>query len=187
MSKNKSNNKLTHDIKIKIRNLYVQGLDEDDGKRKTFTLDQLHKRFNVAKSTLYRVAQQENWKVEKEKFQQSYLAELDAERTKTLTEESKRFDINSLNIAKALIATVGQNIKKNNININNNKKELIPTQLHALANTALAAQKVAKLALGETTENVNLNANIQDEAFREVMELLDSVADTRESNSKPIH
>jgi len=47
---------------------------------------------------------------------------------------------------------------------------------------------LAKLALGETTENVNLNANIQDEAFREAMELLDTVADgRREGNDKAIH
>jgi len=86
------------------------------------------------------------------------------------------------------MATVGQNIRKNTSNINEDKKNFQPTQINALASAALSAQRLAKLALGETTENVNLNANIQDEAFREAMELLDTVADgRREGNDKAIH
>ena len=86
------------------------------------------------------------------------------------------------------MATVGQNIRANTDNINNGSKHFQPSQLNALANAALASQKLAKLALGETTENVNLNANIQDEAFREAMELLDSIADgRRESDDKAVH
>jgi hypothetical protein len=188
MSKKTSNTKLTNDKKIKIRNLYVQGMSDEQGNRTTYTLDQLYKEHNVAKSTLYRVAQKENWKLERDKFQEKYLADLDAQRTKDLTEESKKFDINSLNLAKALMATVGQNIRSNTENINNGNKHFQPSQLHALANAALASQKLAKLALGETTENVNLNANLQDEAFREAMDLLDSIADgRRESDDKAVH
>jgi hypothetical protein len=188
MSKKTANTKLTNDKKLKIRNLYVQGISDEQGNRTTYTLDQLYKDHNVAKSTLYRVAQKENWKLERDKFQEKYLADLDAQRTKDLTEESKKFDINSLNLAKALMATVGQNIRANTDNINNGSKHFQPSQLNALANAALASQKLAKLALGETTENVNLNANIQDEAFREAMELLDSIADgRRESDDKAVH
>ena len=188
MSKNSKNKKLTDDLKTEIRNLFVQGFNDEEGDRKTYTLEELHKKFNVAKSTLYRTAQRENWKQEREMFQQKFLAELDAERTKSLAEESKKFDINSLNLAKALMATVGQNIRKNTSNINEDKKNFQPTQINALASAALSAQRLAKLALGETTENVNLNANIQDEAFREAMELLDTVADgRRKGNDKAIH
>lgn len=188
MSKNSKNNKLTADLKIEIRNLFVQGINEDNGTRKTYTLDELYKQYNVAKSTLYRVAQQEGWRLERDKFQQKYIAELDAERTKNLTEESKKFDINSLNLAKALMATVGQNIRKNTANINAGSKNFQPSQLNALASAALSAQRLAKLALGETTDNVKLDANLQDEAFREAMELLDTVADgRRKGNDKAIH
>ncbi len=69
------------------------------------------------------------------------------------------------------------------------KKGMIPSQLNALANAALNAQKIAKLALGETTENLNINANIQEaDAFREAMELLDSVAEQRrEANDSSVH
>jgi len=188
MSKKSTTNKLTTDLKLEIRNLYVQGISNEEGTRKTYTLDELYKKHNVAKSTLYRVSQKENWKVEREQFQQRYLADLDVERTRNLTEESKKFDLNSLNLAKALMATVGQNIRTNTENINNGAKNFLPHQLNALAGAALSSQRLAKLALGENTENVNINANIHDEAFREAMELLDTVADgRRESNNKPIH
>ena len=80
-------------------------------------------------------------------------------------------------------------MNRNAIDISEGKQGLVPTQVNALANAAVTAQRLAKLALGEATENMNLNANIQDtEAFRSAMELLDSVAEQRrESNSKSIH
>ncbi len=188
MAKKTTYKKLTNDLKSEIRVLFVQGFDDESGNRKTYTLEELALKFNIAKSTLYRNAQKDDWKIQREQFQQKYLAELDAERTKNLTEESKKFDINSLNLAKALMATVGQNIRKNTANINSGSKNFQPSQINALASAALSAQRLAKLALGETTENVNLNANIQDEAFREAMELLDTVADgRREGNDKAVH
>jgi len=64
-----------------------------------------------------------------------------------------------------------------------------PSGIAQLSQATSIAQKVAKLALGEATHNMNLNANIQDtDAFREAMELLDSVAEQRrESNDKAVH
>ena len=87
------------------------------------------------------------------------------------------------------MATVGQGIRRNTEEINQGNLGLPPTQLNALANTALTAQKIAKLALGETTENVNLNANFKEaDAFREAMELLDTVAEQRrEANDSSVH
>jgi len=186
--KKKTYQKLTNDLKSEIRVLYVQGFDDESGNRKSYTLDELALKFNVAKSTLYRNAQKDNWKLQREQFQQEYLSELDKQRQKDLTEESKRFDTNSINLARALLTTVGQNLAKNNQELNEGKKGFIPSQLHALANAALSAQRLAKLALGEVTHNVEINGNLQNEAFREAMELLDSVADRRrEGNDQPVH
>ena len=180
--------KLTDDLKSEIRILYVQGFDDESGNRKTYTLDELALKFNIAKSTLYRNAQQDNWKAQREQFQQEYLIGLDKQRQKDLTEESKKFDTNSINLAKALLTTVGQNLARNNQELNEGKKGMIPSQLHALANAALSAQRLAKLALGEVTHNVEINGNLQNNAFREAMELLDSVADRRrESDDQPVH
>jgi len=189
MTKKTRNLKLTDTLKLKIRNEFVQGITDDSGARVVFTLEELHKKHKVAKSTLYRVANKENWKHEKEQFQAEYLHKLDVERSKNLTEESKKFDNTSLNLAKALMATVGQNIRKNTDDINGGKKGFIPSQINALANAALSAQRLAKLALGETTHNVELNANITEErAFRDAMELLDEVARTKQqADDKSLH
>ena len=181
-------NKLSNDLKNEIRILYVQGFDDETGNRKTYTLEELALKFKVAKSTLYRNAQQDDWKTQREQFQQEYLINLDKQRQKDLTEESHKFDTNSINLAKALLTTVGQNLAKNNHELNEGKKGFIPSQLHALANAALSAQRLAKLALGEVTHNVEINGNSQNSAFREAMELLDTVADKRrEGNDQPVH
>tara|TARA_R100000152_G_C6738365_1_gene162328 strand:- start:66 stop:632 length:567 start_codon:yes stop_codon:yes gene_type:complete len=188
MAKKSKYNKLSNDLKNEIRLLFVQGFDDDSGNRKTYTLEELALKFNIAKSTLYRNAQQDDWKMQREQFQQEYMYELDTQRKKDLTEESKRFDTNSINLAKALLTTVGQNLAKNNQELNEGKKGLIPTQLNALANAALSAQRLAKLALGEVTHNVEINGSIQNNAFREAMELLDTVADgRRKGDDKAIH
>jgi hypothetical protein len=71
------------------------------------------------------------------------------------------------------------------MDINEGKKSLFPSQINALANTAFTAQRLAKLALGEITHNVNINANIQQEAFREAMELLDELEAAKRDSSLP--
>jgi len=189
MSKKSTTTRLTDTIKLKARNDFVQGIDDEEGVKNMPTLDELAKKYKLAKSTLYRVAKKESWKIEKEKFQAKYMAKLDQERVKNLHEESKKFDTTSLNIAKSLMVTVGQSISLNAQEKQQGKKGLPPNQLNALANTAIQAQRLAKLALGEATHNMNLNANIQEaDAFREAMELLDSVAEQRrESNDQAIH
>ena len=189
MSKKTTTTRFTDTLKLKARNDYVQGIDNEEGAKNMPTLDELAKKYKVAKSTLYRVAKKEAWKVDRERFQIQYMAKLDKERVKNLHEESIKFDTTSLNIAKSLMVTVGQAINTNALDKQQGKKGLPPNQLNALANTAIQAQRLAKLALGEATDNMNLNANIQDaDAFREAMELLDSVAEQRrESNDKAVH
>ena len=73
------------------------------------------------------------------------------------------------------------------------RQQGVPTMttqmLNQIATASLQAQKLGKLALGESTENMRLNAEVTDtDAFREAMELLDSVAEQRrESDDKAVH
>ena len=87
MATKTANKKLTDALKLQIRNEYVQGIDDESGERVLFTLDELYKKHKVAKSTLYRAANKESWKVERERFQQQYLSKLDQERAKNLSVE----------------------------------------------------------------------------------------------------
>jgi hypothetical protein len=153
MNKKSRNVKLTDTLKALMRNEFVQGIQDEKGLVRYPTLEELHKVHKVAKSTLYRVANKENWKFEREKYQQELVAK--------------------------------QAINKNAMDINEGKKSLFPSQINALANTAFTAQRLAKLALGEITHNVNINANIQQEAFREAMELLDELEAAKRDSSLP--
>ena len=176
--------KLTPTLKEKIRNMYVQGEETAQGTRTLYTLDHLATENKIGKSTLYRYAKNENWKMQHERFQEEYLSELDSSRRKEMVGESKKFDTTTLNISKALLGQVGQIIKKAQ-----SEDKFTPNLLNTLAEATYKVQRVAKLALGEATENMNLNAKINDtDAFREAMELLDEVAEQRrEADGSPLH
>ena len=61
-----------------------------------------------------------------------------------------------------------------------NQKGLSPSQILTLSNAAMVAQKMAKLALGESTANINVNADIKENtSFRRAMELLDELEDAK--------
>jgi sulfur relay (sulfurtransferase) DsrF/TusC family protein len=191
---NKKNqyNKLSKEILETIRNKFVQGIDDGTGERKYQTLDSLAVEYNVAKSSLYRHGQKENWKTQQERFHTEYLEKLDAERQKELVKESKVFDSNALRVAKFLLNEVGVFLSQNTqirIQDPNDKRILNPLSLSQLATASISAQKLGKLALGESTENMKLNAEISDtDAFREAMELLDTVAEQRrQADDSPVH
>ena len=179
MSKKTTTMKLTDDLKEKIRNEFVQGIESGTGERKVFSLDELITKYKVAKTTLYRHSKDEGWKMQRERFQEEYLQRLDQERTKNLVGRSKNFDNDSIEVAETLLTTVATELQ-NNVSQLDKGKGMNPQQVLAFANAALVAQRLAKLALGESTQNVNLNANIKDNsAFARAMELLDEVEDHR--------
>jgi AraC-like DNA-binding protein len=180
---NNSNKKLNETLKETIRNKFVQGIEENNA-RVLFTLDALAEEYQVAKSTLYRHAKNEHWKMQQEQFQKEYITKLDEERQKTLVNESKKFDSNTLNISKALLQQIGRKIQQAS-----EENNFTPDLLNKLAEATIRVQRVAKLALGESTDNMSLNARVQDtSAFREAMELLDEVAEQRrEVSNKAVH
>lgn len=178
MNKKKSiNKKLTPNLKLKMRNEFVQGYDGAE-ERVFPNLDEIIKKHNVAKSTLYRLASSESWKQQRAEFQQEYLTKLDEKRNKDLIKESKNFDNSSINLAKGIYSAVAQTMQNNTKRIQDGQPPLPPQAIRALSSAAATAQRIAKLALGESTENIN--ANVKDTtSFREAMELLDEVADAK--------
>ena len=172
-----TNKKLTPTLKLKLRNEFVQGYD--GAEERTFpNLDELIKKHKVAKSTTYRLASSENWKQQRAEFQSKYTTELDEKRNKELIKESKNFDNSSINLAKGIYSSVAQTLQENTRRINEGNAPLPPQAIRALSSAAATAQRIAKLALGESTENIN--ANVKDTtSFREAMELLDEVANAK--------
>jgi len=179
--------KLTDSKKLKIRNDFVQGIDADE--KKIFpTLDELCKKYKVAKSTVYRVARSEGWKVQKEQLQTEYLKQLDKKRSKDMANKSMKTDDRTLQLADAVFVTIAQTLQQNNEEVQKGKKGLPPHGITAIAQAISIAQKVSKLALGEATQNIDATINENtNEAFRRAMELLDEVEDSRVRSIQPTH
>tara|TARA_R100000149_G_scaffold64384_1_gene36328 strand:- start:1251 stop:1811 length:561 start_codon:yes stop_codon:yes gene_type:complete len=186
MNKKRKQNKITQDLKIKIRNDFVQGIQTDNAYSFP-TLDDLITKYNVAQSSIYRIARQEQWKVERDNFQTKYKEKLDRERAKTLSTKSKQFDDKSLNVADAIYITVAQVLQNNNLDVSAGKKGLTPTQINGLATATFTAQKIAKLALGEATQNIDATINDNYDSFRKAMELLDELEESRSTSGGVTH
>jgi len=177
--------KITNELKELMRVSYVQGDIDPQGFRRLSTIDDLANDNMLSKNTLYKLAQRENWKIQQEKFQKEYEDKLDIQRIKEFSIESKKFDSACINIAKALLAKVGNLIRNSQ---HASIKDFTPEQLDKLAGAAIKTQKFAKLALGESTDNINLNANLQEnDSFRRAMELLDSVENSRSPSDSTTH
>lgn len=185
VTKNK-NTKLTDTKKIKIRNEFVHGIDGEE-KKIYPTLDELCKKYNVAKSTVYRVARTESWKINKEQVQAEYLKELDKKRSKDMANKSKKTDDRTLQLADAVFVTIAQTLQRNNDDLRNNKKGLAPNQITAIAQAISITQKVSKLALGEATENIDATITDDNEAFRRAMELLDKIEEGKLQGTGTTH
>lgn len=185
MVKKTKQNKLTPTLLEEMRNKFVQGIEANTGGRKLFTIDQLAADYNVSKPTLYKHAKKDDWKYDQKSFQEAYLVELDIKRRQDLVQESINFDRTSLQIAKAIMGQIGKFISKNAAP----DIEVKPQNLVSLATAATNAQRVAKLALGESTENMSLNQNANEtETFQEALELLDEIAaGISEENNKSVH
>lgn len=184
--KKKSSKKLTDTLKLQIRNDFVQGVQKN-GKVYYPTLDELIKKYTVAQSTIYRTARMDGWKTQKDQFISEYQSKLDKQRQKDNSQKSKQMDDQSITLANALYATVGQIIQLNNNELKQGKLGLLPTQINSLANALSTAQRTAKLALGEITDNINANINDNQDAFRRAMELLDEVEESRSKSTNTTH
>jgi len=176
--------RLTPEIKERIRIKFTQGIEDNAGGRKIFSLDQLAVDEGVAISTLYRHSQKENWKTEQIKFQNEFLEMLNVKRQESLVQESINFDRTCLQIAKAIMGQIAVVMNKQS-----QTGDIKAHDLTSLSTAATGAQKVAKLAMGEATENMNLNADVKDSStFRDALRTLDKVAQQRrEADSSSIH
>ena len=152
--------KLTDELKSKMKAAYVVGEPNAEGFRRTKTIEQLAEENNVSINTLYKAAQRDGWREQKDNFQAEFEAEIEAQRIDEFARESKVLDSSSLNLAKAILVTVGQKIKSNQETERGGEEGMTSSQLQSLSTASLNAQKLAKLALGEPTENTSINAKI---------------------------
>lgn len=176
--------KLKDDAKNAIRDEFVHGYVDDDGKRVFPSIQALCKRHDIAQSTLYRYVEKEGWQSQKDRVQTEIEMKRDAERMKRLLDDGRKFDDDSLDIAQKMLNKVARRLLRG-FKAEENQPDVdgIPTmELKELSNIAINAQKIGKLALGQAQEISKVSADVSSpEAFREVMEQLDEIAAARSS------
>ena len=176
--------KLTKELAEKIRTEFVQGIDLGSTQRKYQTIEALAIKHKVARSTLYKWSQKESWKHQQERFHDEFMQKLDAERQKIMVKESITLDDNALTMSKFMFNEIGILFQENAMKRQQGTPTMTTQMLNQIAQASLQAQKLGKLALGESTENMRLNAEVTDtDAFREAMELLDEVARAKSKES----
>lgn len=175
--------KLTDELKLKIKQEFVEGFEED-GKKHWPSIDELVKRHDVSRATLFRKAKDEEWQKAKNHFQTQLEEEQEQMRIQSLVSEAKKLDSNSLQIAQAMLSRVGRSLQRaiEAERVDPSQVGMSPQELRELSHVAANAQKIGKLALGEATEISKVSANVSaPESFQRVMAELDKLATSRSS------
>ena len=172
--------KITGSLKELMREEFVNGTVDDKGIRTLLSVRGLAKKHGVSENTLYKLAQREMWQQKRDSFQAELEKELDEQRIKDFVKASKKFDSESLEIAVKLLQRVGKTITDKQ---ESSFKEFTPQHLDQLASASMKIQKFGKLALGETTDRIDIHATTNEgQIFQEAMELIDQVVRERESD-----
>ena len=184
--------KLTAEEWLEMRHRYVHGVIDDNGRREWPTLEFLAKRFGIAVVTIGKRVKNENWAGQRADFERRLRDQIDSEKRKDLAKEASEFDLTSLRLAKGLQNEIAQIIIDSQEHRRVYKEELaaakaaglpaptsvrvlVPATVNSLASALSIAQKVGRLAMGETTENANVNINDQRE-FEEARRIIDELA-----------
>ena len=174
----------TEEMRAIIKEEFIYGIVDEQGQRQFPTLQHLAKRHDVVQSSLYRWASKEAWQRHKDHYHSKLEQELEQERIKSLVEENKRLDQNSIRIAQAMLNRVGTRLRQamDDEQSGSDRPGMTASELRELSNVAANAQKVGKLALGEAQEISKVAADVTTpESFQRVMETLDELAETRAS------
>jgi hypothetical protein len=144
----------------RVRAAYVQGVEDENGFRRFPTYQQLEAEYNVNYGTIALRCKKEGWQEERAIFERKLKEDIDAKKRKELLKASVEFDSSSLKLAKAIQAEIGQLLvaaqyerQKIAQGLEPERKIFTSSALSSMAMALATAQKVGRLALGESTEN----------------------------------
>ncbi len=170
-----------------IRQEFVQGIEDELGKRVYSSIDELSKKHNIPTVTLYRKSQDNNWREQKKIFKDNLQMEIDSAKQKVIAKEAKEFDSNSLKIAKALqseiVGLLQQSNKRRKEGID--KPYFSPSALNSLGMALHTCQRVGRLALGESTDNTNVTN--KQSTIEETFALIDEICRGRGKGDTNLH
>ncbi len=179
-------NKLSSDTWLEIRNVYVQGIENTRGERSYPSLESLAKKHKIHWNTIHRRSKVEEWKDQRAIFEAKIVNDVDDRKRKEIMKQAVQFDFDSLRLARSLQATIA-----NTLTIDNDKarqqreRNLLPekqrqqldftqpiytlksSEINSLAMALEKAQKVGRLAFGESTENATIT-NVREQTEEEL-------------------
>ena len=125
---------------------------------------------------MYRASKKESWQVQKNEVQSAIEEAVEQERLIKLVSENKKLDANALTVSQSMLIKVGRRLQQD-IQGSESNKAMSYRELYSLSQTALNAQKIGKLALGQAQEiSKKVAANVSTpDALREILEQLDEV------------
>ena len=170
--------KLTEGLKVEIKQQFIEGYLDENSKRVFPFIEQLAETHNVARATLYRHSTKEDWQAQKNKFHTRIEVKTTEKKVNEFAKASSRLDESSLNIAQGLLNSVGMKLQKamEEHRTNPNYVGLPNSELREMSNTAMNAQKIGKLALGEAQEINKVTANVStSDDFRGLLDQIQQV------------
>jgi hypothetical protein len=152
--------KYAEELWNKVRTAYVQGVEDENGFRRFPTYQQLQTEFGINYGTIALRCKTQGWQEERAIFERKLKEDIDAKKRKELLKASIEFDSSSLKLAKAIQSEIGQLLvaaqyerQKISQGLEPERKIFTTSALSSMATALATAQKVGRLALGESTEN----------------------------------
>jgi len=154
---------------IAIRAEYVEGLVNDDGKQIWPTMKKLSMKHGVPFAYLRRIAALQHWTAEKQNYITNYEHAKQEEKIKFLAQKATKFDNRCIKIAEEGIKKIETLICNtlDGVRINEQGEEVpIPMvgmeELEVAAKTLEKFQKIGRLALGSSTDNISKSIKSSD-------------------------
>lgn len=176
----RSDSKIDEKLTEQLRLEFVEGYIEGEA-RIYPTLEQLIKRHDLPKNTLYRRAQEGDWMRQRSEFKAIYDQQRNQDRARLKAEKADKFDDTSLTLSENILARIGRKLTLAARRDSETGTDSISTkELKDIAETVLKAQRAGKLALGEASEikQVVADESVPDSLTR-IIDQLDELASAK--------
>lgn len=167
-----------------IKKQYIEGIVKE-GVHYNPSMSELAQKYNTTVQTISRWSKLENWILLKHEYKKTIEKKAMTKKTSKIAETIARFDEKCLSIAEGMINEVGRKLQASQTlqKINQNSQGLPHSEIKDLSVTALNAQKLGRLALGEASEINKTSVDIEaDDAFRRNMQRLLDLRESRADN-----
>lgn len=171
-------NRLTAEVIQIIRDKYVQGQEDASGVRRYPTLRELADEYNSSAATLSRHKNDGGWDDARAVFETKLSQDRDEKRRREMIQQSVDFESNTLLLARRLQGEIGQVLKKVTRQRDTKPESdvtLGSSQIVQMANALSILQRTGRLALGESTENMNIGGSNAQQSLDEAFSLVESI------------